>query len=401
MIRVLHMLINDACTHQHLHLSTHFQPQHHSEEDNRLRLLLQLVDFIAKDNAKLANTGFATPSPSTPVACITPTSHSSPVVLSSPAVTEYMRTLPKKSPLKSPLSKYRRMKRLRQSPLKTPSPLARSKPVRLQFNLQPSVHHSPVQGVDVSDAPPIVANDFPPLTSCPSVPLPMDTLVSVPSVRVVHPLLNAAPQSEVFSITKHNADRKKSKPKEQKVHLVTVSKKALKNSGSFSRLRLHDLFRTVSENLKDVAGCEDGGGVAGEVLTEDPLVPPMPAATDSSPNIPPPQDGSSPLLMLQKQHREARAPHIVTHVGRPGSPQISSTMAHHTPSSSTVHRPSTVTVTVLPSISTVGRQPPVAVSTAAPVVPSPLEKLASTVATSGSLTHWAPPVSPASSSSHM
>ena len=390
----MHALITNICGYL-----THFQLQDHLEEENRLRLLLQLAEFVAKDNVDLSTTGFASPSPCTPVAPVTPTSHSSPVVLSSPAVTEYIRTLPKKSPLRSPLSKYRRMKKLRQSPLKTPSPLTRPKPVRLQFNLQPSVHHSPVlQDVGVSDTSPVAPSISSPLTSCASA-LNMDALASVPSVRVLHPLLNPAPQSEVFSIAKHNADRKKSKPKKQKVHLVTVSKKALKNSGSFSRLRLHDLFRTVSENLKDVATSEHAGGMAGEAMSEDPLVPPVPVpATDSSPSVPP-QDGSSPLLLLQKQQREARAMQVVPQVSHPESPQVPSTVAQSTSSSNMAHhRP--VTVTVLPSISTIGKSP-VAVSTTAQVVPSPLEKLASTVATSGSLTQWAPPVSSTSNSSYM
>ena len=251
----------------------------------------------------------------------------------------------------------------------------------------------------MSDAPPIAPNVSSPLASGASVPLHVDNLGSVPSVGALQPLLSAAPQSEVFSIAKHNADRKKQKPKKQKVHLVTVSKKALKNSGSFSRLRLNDLFRTVSENLKDVAASEDGGGVTGEVLPEDPLVPAMPAAVERSPSVTP-QEGSSPLLMLQKQQREARAPHIVTQVSCPGSPQVSLAMSQNTPSSSMAQRPSSVTVTVLPSISTIGSSP-VAVSTSAQAVPSPLEKLASTVATSSSLAQWATPISSASTSSHM
>ena len=54
------------------------------------------------------------------------TSYSSPSVLSSPTVLEYMKTLPRKtSPLKSPLSRYKRRKTLKQSPLKAISTRSR------------------------------------------------------------------------------------------------------------------------------------------------------------------------------------------------------------------------------------------------------------------------------------
>lgn len=369
-------------------------------EENRLRLLLQLAEFVAKDSTKLSAVSFATPSPCSPSAATTPKSHSSPVTLSSPAVVNYMRSLPKKSPIKSPLAKYRRMQRLRQSPLKTPSPLSRPKPIRLQFDIQPSPHGSPSPDVGVSDAPPIAPSISSPLSSCGSVPPLVDTIIPIPSAGALHPLLTP-PASEVFSITKHNADHKKSKPQQQKVHLVTVSKKALKNSGSFSRLRLIDLFKTVNENLKDATSSEDGGGVAGEVLPEDPLDPSLLGVSDN-PASTQQQDGSSPLLMLQQQHKQSRASHItaIFPVCHTVSPQVSSTLSQVVLSPGSVRHPPTVTATVLPAVSATGRSQ-AAVATTAQATPSPLEKLASKVATSGSLTQWVPPASSATGSSQM
>ena len=63
----------------------------------------------------------------------------------------------------------------------------------------------------------------------------------------------ATPLEGTSPVALSNTGRgKRNKMKEpQKTHLVTVSKKSLRSSGSFSRLDLSNIFTAVSQNLKD------------------------------------------------------------------------------------------------------------------------------------------------------
>lgn len=141
----------------------------------------------------------ATPSLSTP--------GSSPII-SSPVVIQYMKNLPKRSPVKSPLAKYKRMKQLRPSPLKarqsSSSSSHRIKPVQLHF----------------------------------------------PSAQGSSPVVNE-PTTERKNASAKSKAHGKAAPTKQP-HLVTLSKNSLKQSGSFTGLRLDDIFHSVNENLKGV-----------------------------------------------------------------------------------------------------------------------------------------------------
>ena len=121
--------------------------------------------------------------------------NSTSILISSPVVQQYIKTMPRKSPIKSPLTKYKRMKHLRPSPLKASRQLSghRIKPIQLQFPSSQASH-------------------------------------SLPTVSK--------------SKSKHG-DQGKRTP-----HLVTLSKNCLSQSGSFTGLRLEDIFHSVNENLK-------------------------------------------------------------------------------------------------------------------------------------------------------
>ncbi len=146
----------------------------------------------------------------------TPTS-----LISSPVIIQYMKNLPKKSPMKSPLAKY---KRLRPSPLKgrqsmTSSLNHRIKPIQLQY--------------------PVLPNKSPST-------LPYKESSIKPHPSTVH--TNTSTTTCTSKSRGHSCkDKKKKTP-----HLVTISKKCLSQSGSFTGLRLDDIFQSVNDNFKGV-----------------------------------------------------------------------------------------------------------------------------------------------------
>ena len=159
-------------------------------------------------------------SPTTPPSSITTPTHrlsatpSSSSLISSPVVIQYMKSLPKKSPIKSPLTKYKRMKHLRPSPLKgkqSATVIHRIKPIQLQF--------PPVQG------------------KSPTATESSSNRRSLPQ--------NATAKNKTQS--GKEKDQSKKTP-----HLVTISKNCLAQSGSFTGLRLDDLFQSVSNNFKGI-----------------------------------------------------------------------------------------------------------------------------------------------------
>ena len=195
------------------------------------------------------------------------------MLLSSPAVIHYMKTLPKKSPIKSPLAKYRRMKQLRPSPLKTIHATTASltnlhssiptKPTFTASQLSPLSHFSPAISSSIFDTnitliPPVSQSmqNFTPLSqqllSTSTTTQSSSTTVSSPLILTTGVTSVSTSSPETFSLTKLNAEKKgREKPPAKVHHLVTVSKKSLRHSGSFARLRLHDLFQSVNDNLKE------------------------------------------------------------------------------------------------------------------------------------------------------
>ena len=195
------------------------------------------------------------------------------MLLSSPAVIHYMKTLPKKSPIKSPLAKYRRMKQLRPSPLKTIHATTASltnlhssiptKPTFTASQLSPLSHFSPAISSSIFDTnitliPPVSQSmqNFTPLSqqllSTSTTTQSSSTTVSSPLIFTTGVTSVSTSSPETFSLTKLNAEKKgREKPPAKVHHLVTVSKKSLRHSGSFARLRLHDLFQSVNDNLKE------------------------------------------------------------------------------------------------------------------------------------------------------
>lgn len=240
--------------------------------------------------------------------------YSCPSFRTSPVVREYMRSMPKRSPMKSPLLKYRKLQKQQISPLKMsslhPSPNARKtllsqskkaiKRTRLVFPNASEVASVNPSSLSVSSPPPLPPtivsssggqknNSSSSITHISEVvttpePLPMDTVgttmqigsnhltdnLSSSSYQETIPVLSTSTifpsqpmidltgikeqNTEQFSLAKLNSDKeKKTRDKSGKVHhLVTVSKKSLKLTGSFSHLRLGDLFKSVQDNLVDV-----------------------------------------------------------------------------------------------------------------------------------------------------
>ncbi len=207
-----------------------------------------------------------------------PAASSTPVVHSSPKVAEYIRSLPRKSPRKSPLSKYLRLRN--RSPLKpTLHSQLVTKRVRLDFsdadqggvsNMQPEV---PSSSSELFPAPMAVAG-LPRVTV--SVVAPQPTL---PPKSVTNQLSSLTPQSASQSSTPPSAhlqsvsasssptlmsvmqvhsskapevvqlSRAESPPNQRKFRVVTVPKNSLEGCGSFGSLVLPNLFSAASESV--------------------------------------------------------------------------------------------------------------------------------------------------------
>ena len=241
--------------------------------------------------------------------------YSCPSFRTSPVVREYMRSMPKRSPMKSPLIKYRKLQKQQISPLKIssshPSPNARKtllsqskkaiKRTRLVFPDASEITSVNSSSLSVSSPPPLPptiassssggqkTNSSSSITHIsevliPPESLPLDTVGTtmqigsdnltdnIPSssyqetfpAHSTSTILPSQPMIDLtgikeqnieqFSLAKLNSDKeKKTRDKSGKVHhLVTVSKKSLKLTGSFSHLRLGDLFKSVQDNLVDV-----------------------------------------------------------------------------------------------------------------------------------------------------
>lgn len=217
----------------------------------------------------------------------TPTgaSASCPSLTTSPAVAEYIRSLPKRSPIKSPLAKYRRMKQLRQSPLRMSAERRHSKvATRLNFDSGQSNTTSAAVALSNTRATTAVGGvravvlTSSSLTTPPaqqtgsllsnlsqSAPLPghtysrPDTVVPVATGSVMSSQMETSPVSSRINPTSKERKRKAS---QQKTHLVTVSKKSLRSSGSFSRLDLSNIFTAVNQNLQDASTDREKGPLA-------------------------------------------------------------------------------------------------------------------------------------------
>ena len=240
--------------------------------------------------------------------------YSCPSFRTSPVVREYMRSMPKRSPMKSPLIKYRKLQKQQISPLRMssshPSPNTRmtllsqsKKPIkrtRLIFPNASEVASVNSSSFSVSSPPPLpqpivsssggqksnssssIAHISEVLTLPESLPVDtVGTTMQIGSEHLTNNILSSSYQetipviststilpsqamidltgikqqnTEEFSIAKLNSDKeKKTRDKSGKVHhLVTVSKKSLNLTGSFSHLRLGDLFKSVQDNLVDI-----------------------------------------------------------------------------------------------------------------------------------------------------
>ena len=237
--------------------------------------------------------------------------YSCPSFRTSPVVREYMRSMPRRSPMKSPLIKYRKLQKQQISPLRMSSshlsPNARmallsqsKKPIkrtRLIFPNASEVASVNPSSPSVSSPPPLpppivsssggqksnssssIAHISEVLTSPEShtvgttmqigsehltdnissssyqetIPV-LSTSTILPSQAMIDLTGIKQQNTEEFSIAKLNSDKeKKTRDKSGKVHhLVTVSKKSLNLTGSFSHLRLGDLFKSVQDNLVDL-----------------------------------------------------------------------------------------------------------------------------------------------------
>lgn len=292
-------------------------------------LLLRLAEFlISQEQGRKQQQGQGTNSQEQLVApslTSTPTgggsgavgaSSVSPSVVTSPSVAEYLRSMPKKSPVKSPLVKYRRMKQLRQqSPLRAAEKQQRNKVVtRLNFEpSQCSNMTAPAAQVEISSPPSLPLTHQSPNQPQLLAPSSSPGLISGSPSKASHnrakassivssafanilprPITAPRPSPSTFSAPKINTEKEKRKDKlPQKVHLVTVSKKSLKSSGSFSRLDLSNLFTAVNQNLKDVQ--TDGTEKLGDKEKESDIQqqqqelsqsPSLPFANTSAPSIP-------------------------------------------------------------------------------------------------------------------
>ena len=169
---------------------------------------------------------------------------------------EYIRSLPKRSPIKSPLAKYRRMKQLRQqSPLRMSTERRHKVATRLVFE---SGQTSSNPSTAAESSTPSFLSVTPP-SGIRRMTLP-DLSQSAPQMRArdsaqdsLMPIVSS-PQTPLSSpVALGTTDKgKRSKMREpHRTHLVTVSKKSLRSSGSFSRLDLSNIFTAVSQNLKD------------------------------------------------------------------------------------------------------------------------------------------------------
>lgn len=218
--------------------------------------LLKVAEILGTSNIVLGPT----------VPTTTVMSRSSPSVLTSPTVLEYMKTLsPRRaSPIKSPLSRY---KRLKQSPLKNssrarvnllgpvPKPVVVSVPGHSPASsLSPSSLTTPIGGSSMRTSRRSLDRPLPLPTSGTSpqgnLSLPPFTSPVAPSNL---PRAGTSTSPDDFSLVRHNArinrDRER-QPTTKPHHLVTVSKKALKHSGSFSQLQLADILYSVATNLQ-------------------------------------------------------------------------------------------------------------------------------------------------------
>ena len=320
----------------------------------------------------------------------------SPSVVTSPSVAEYLRSMPKKSTVKSPLLKYKRMKQLRQqSPLKAAERQQRKKVVT-RLNFEPSQHsNTPTSTVPETQVEAGAPSLLPPNHQSPPLPAPTPCSISDSPDKALHnnakasgrvskvfaaiaprPSTATRPAENMVSAAKLNTEKEKKKDRPpQKVHLVTVSKKSLKSSGSFSRLDLSNLFTAVSQNLKDVR--TEGSEKSGDKEKESDLQQqqqqmsrsPVLLATNTSASSVPATLISSTRAVATSRQSSASGNH--TNPSDPPSPRVPVT------TNSTAGPPQSL------APATAGGEPP---------HPSPLEQLASQVAS-----HPLPPPSVTSS----
>lgn len=203
------------------------------------------------------------------------------MVHSSPKVTEYIRSLPRRgSPRKSPLTKYRRLRN--RSPLKPTLQRQAAKRVRLDFSdvcesETPEVQQEAPSSVSATEQPirpPLASTDNPQVSASPGTVRQQSLPVNPPANQLssLSPLSaasNAPAQLKqstpsqstsptVMSIMQVHSSktpevvqlsRVTSPSKKQKFHVVTVPKNSLKGCGSFGSLALPNLFSAASESV--------------------------------------------------------------------------------------------------------------------------------------------------------
>lgn len=182
----------------------------------------------------------------------------------SSTVAQYLQSLQRKSPITSPLSKYRKLKHQR-SPLRRHlSPLKRHHSSRkvvtrlFEPDKQPGVVKASVDTSSVTPVHPVLTSSStqhsqttPHTIQSSTAPIVSQSSIFSTGLKElgvspssVSPS-SVSPGAQLARLTPDNH-----KKPSQKQHLVTVSKKSLDNSGSFTRLDLSDLFTVVNQNLK-------------------------------------------------------------------------------------------------------------------------------------------------------